>query len=68
MKKTCRIVTRAAKESTSITEQFCQPTGRSVLVNLIENACQEVSNVMHQILWSGAGIQPGTSCTPSNFN
>lgn len=51
MKKPYQIVTRAAKESTSIIEQFCQANGQILLplVSLIENASQEVSQVMHQI-------------------
>lgn len=51
MKKPYQIVTRAAKDSTAIVEQFCQANGQILLpiVNLIESASQEVSHVMHQI-------------------
>lgn len=51
MKKPYQIVTRAAKESASIVEQFCQANGQILLpiVNLIESASQEVSQIMHQI-------------------
>jgi transposase-like protein len=45
------MVTRAAKESAAIVEQFCQANGQILLpiVNLIESASQEVSHIMHQI-------------------
>jgi len=51
VKKPYQIVTRAAKESASIVEQFCQANGQILLpiVNLIESASQEVSQIMHQI-------------------
>ena len=51
MKKPYQIVTRAAQESAAIIEQFCQANGQILLpiVNLIESASQEVSQVMHQI-------------------
>lgn len=51
MKKPYQIVTRAAKESAAIVEQFCQANGQILLpiVNLIESASQEVASVMHQI-------------------
>lgn len=51
MKKPYQIVTRAAKESAAIVEQFCQANGQILLpiVNLIESASQEVSHIMHQI-------------------
>lgn len=51
MKKTYQIVTRAAKESSAIVEQFCQANGQILLpiVNLIESASQEVASVLHQI-------------------
>jgi transposase-like protein len=51
VKKPYQIVTRAAKESAAIVEQFCQANGQILLpiVNLIESASQEVSQIMHQI-------------------
>jgi len=51
VKKPYQIVTRAAKESAAIVEQFCQANGQILLpiVNLIESASQEVASVMHQI-------------------
>lgn len=51
MKKPYQMVTRAAKESAAIVEQFCQANGQILLpiVNLIESASQEVSHIMHQI-------------------
>ena len=51
MKKTYHIVTRAAKESAAVVEQFCQANGQILLplVNLIESASQVVENVIHEI-------------------
>ena len=51
MKKTYQIVTRAAKESAAVVEQFCQSNGQILLpiVNLIESASQVVENVIHEI-------------------
>ncbi len=51
MKKTYHIVTRAAKESASVIEQFCQSNGQILLpiVNLIESASQVVETVLHEI-------------------
>lgn len=51
MKKTYHIVTRAAKESAAIIEQFCQANGQILLplVNLIESASQVVETVIHEI-------------------
>ena len=51
MKKPYQIVTRAAKDSAAIVEQFCQANGQILLpiVNLIESASQDVSHGMHQI-------------------
>ena len=51
MKKPYQIVTRAAKDSAAIVEQFCQANGQILLpiVNLIESASQVVENVMHEI-------------------
>lgn len=51
MKKPYHIVTRAAKESAAIVEQFCQANGQILLplVNLIQSASQVVENVIHEI-------------------
>ena len=51
MKKPYHIVTRAAKESAAIVEQFCQANGQILLpiVRLIESASQTVENVIHEI-------------------
>ena len=51
MKKQYQIVTRAAKESAAVVEQFCQTNGQILLplVNLIESASQVVENVIHEI-------------------
>ena len=51
MKKPHRIVTRAARESTPVIEQFCQANGQILLpiVNLIQNASQVVETVIHEI-------------------
>ena len=51
MKKPYQIVTRAAKDSAAIVEQFCQAKGQILLpiVNLIESASQVVEKVMHEI-------------------
>jgi len=51
VKKTYHIVTRAAKESASVIEQFCQSNGQILLpiVNLIESASQVVETVLHEI-------------------
>ena len=51
MKKPYHIVTRAAKESAAVVEQFCQANGQILLplVNLIESASQVVENVIHEI-------------------
>lgn len=51
MKKTYQIVTRAAKESAAVVEQFCQANGQILLpiVNLIESASQVVTSVIHEI-------------------
>ena len=51
MKKPYQIVTRAAKDSAAIVEQFCQANGQILLpiVNLIESASQVVEKVMHEI-------------------
>ena len=51
MKKTYHIVTRAARESAAVIEQFCQSNGQILLpiVNLIQNASHVVENVIHEI-------------------
>jgi len=51
VKKTYHIVTRAAKESAAVVEQFCQANGQILLplVNLIQSASQRVENVIHEI-------------------
>lgn len=51
MKKTYHIVTRAARESAAVIEQFCQTNGQILLpiVNLIQNASQVVENVIHEL-------------------
>lgn len=51
MKKPYQIVTRAAKESAAVVEQFCQSNGQILLplVELIESASQVVENVIHEI-------------------
>ncbi len=51
MKKPYQIVTRVAKESAAVVEQFCQTNGQILLpiVNLIESASQVVENVIHEI-------------------
>jgi len=51
VKKPYQIVTRAAKESASVIEQFCQANGQLLLpiVQLIEGASQVVQSVIHEI-------------------
>ena len=51
MKKPYQIVTRAAKESAAVVEQFCQSNGQILMpiVTLIESASQVVENVIHEI-------------------
>jgi len=51
VKKPYHIVTRAARESAAIIEQFCQTNGQILLpiVNLIQNASQVVETVIHEI-------------------
>ena len=51
MKKTYHIVTRAARESAAVIEEFCQTNGQILLpiVNLIQNASQVVETVIHEI-------------------
>jgi putative transposase len=49
--KTYQIVTRAAKESAAVIEQFCQANGQILLplVNLIQSASEVVETVIHEI-------------------
>jgi len=51
VKKPYQIVTRAAKESAAVVEQFCQANGQILLplVQLIESASQVVQDVIHEI-------------------
>jgi putative transposase len=51
VKKPYHIVTRAARESAAVIEQFCQANGQILLpiVKLIENASQVVETVIHEI-------------------
>ena len=51
MKKPYHIVTRAARESAAVIEQFCQANGQILLplVNLIQSASQVVETVIHEI-------------------
>jgi transposase-like protein len=51
VKKTYHIVTRAARESATVIEQFCQTNGQILLpiVNLIQNASQVIESVIHEI-------------------
>ena len=51
MKKAYQIVTRAAKESAAIIEQFCQSNGQMLLplVQLIQSASREVESIIHEI-------------------
>lgn len=51
MSKPYQIVTRAAKESAAVIEQFCQANGQILLpiVNMIQSASQVVDTVVHEI-------------------
>jgi transposase-like protein len=51
VKKRYHIVNRAARESASIIEQFCQANGQILLpiLNLVQSASQVVETVIHQI-------------------
>ena len=51
MSQTYQIVTRAAKESAAVIEQFCQANGQILLpiVNMIQSASQVVDSVVHEI-------------------
>ena len=51
MSKPYQIVTRAAKESAAIIEQFCKANGQILLpiVNMIQSASQVVDTVVHEV-------------------
>ena len=51
MSQTYQIVTRAAKESAAVIEQFCKANGQILLpiVNMIQSASQVVDSVVHEI-------------------
>jgi transposase-like protein len=51
LSQTYQIVTRAAKESAAVIEQFCQANGQILLpiVNMIQSASQVVDSVVHEI-------------------
>jgi transposase-like protein len=51
LNKTYQIVTRAAKESAVVIEQFCKANGQILLpiVNMIQSASQVVDSVVHEI-------------------
>jgi len=51
VKKTYHVVTRAARESAAVIEQFCETNGQILLpiVTLIQNASQVVEHVIHEI-------------------
>ena len=51
MSRTYQIVTRAAKESAAVIEQFCKANGQILLpvVNMIQSASQVVDGVVHEI-------------------
>jgi hypothetical protein len=51
VKKTHHIVTRGARESAAVVEQFCQTNGQILppIVSLIQNASQVVEHVIHEI-------------------
>jgi transposase-like protein len=51
VKKSYHIVTRAARESATVIEQFCQTNGQILLpiVNLIQNASHVVESVIHEL-------------------
>jgi transposase-like protein len=51
VKKPYHIVTRAARESAAVIEQFCRANGQLLLpiLSLIENASQVVETVIHEI-------------------
>jgi putative transposase len=51
LSKSYQIVTRAAKESAAVIEQFCKANGQILLpiVNMIQSASQVVDSVVHEI-------------------
>lgn len=51
MSQTYQIVTRAAKESAAVIEQFCKANGQILLpiVNIIQSASQVVDTVVHEV-------------------
>lgn len=51
MSKTYQIVTRAARESAAVIEQFCKANGQILLpiVNMVQSASQVVDTVIHEI-------------------
>ena len=51
MKKSYHIVTRAARESAAVIEEFCQANGQILLpiVNMIQSASQVVETVIYEI-------------------
>jgi putative transposase len=51
LSKTYQIVTRAAKESAAVIEQFCKANGQILLpiVDMIQSASQVVDSVVHEI-------------------
>jgi len=51
LSQTYQIVTRAAKESAAVIEQFCKANGQILLpvVNMIQSASQVVDGVIHEI-------------------
>ncbi len=51
MSQTYQVVTRAAKESAAVIEQFCKANGQILLpiVNMIQSASQVVDTVVHEI-------------------
>lgn len=51
MKKPYHIVTRAARESATVIEQFCQANGQILLpiLEMVQNASQVVETVIHEV-------------------
>jgi transposase-like protein len=51
LSKTYQIVTRAARESAAVIEQFCKANGQILLpiVNMVQSASQVVDTVIHEI-------------------